>query len=95
MLDFDDRDLVDLAEASGFAEIQLTLEVEVKAPEPFPWDAYVRTAWNPNIPTLAEVMADVLTPAEAERYERALRPLVEEGRGSRKTASAYVRAVKA
>jgi SAM-dependent methyltransferase len=94
MTDFDDRDLVDLAEAVGFPEIHLALDVEVKAPEPMRWDAFVRTAWNPNIPTLAEVMEDVMTPDEAARYTAELRPLVEEGRGSRKMAWAYLRTRK-
>jgi arsenite methyltransferase len=94
MLDFDDRDLVELAEAAGFPEVVLTLEVDVKPPEPTRWDAFVNAASNPNIPTLAEVMADVLSPSERERYERALRPLVEGGRGSRKMASAHLWARK-
>jgi len=95
MTDFDDRNLVDLAEEVGFPEVRLTLDVEVKAPEPMRWDAFVNTAWNPKIPTLAEVMEDVMTPEEAARYTAELRPLVEEGRGSRKMAWAYLHARKA
>lgn len=94
MLDFDDRDLVDLAEQAGFGEVHLTLEVEVKPPDPRPWDAFVNIAWNPKIPTLAEAMAQVLSPEERERYTSVMRPLVEQGRGSMKMATAFLSAIK-
>ena len=94
MLDFDERDLVDLAEEVGFAEIDLTLEVEVKPPEPLPWDTFLDMAWNPNIPTMREVLEEVLTAEERERYAAHIRPLVEQGQGRRTMASAYLRATK-
>lgn len=94
MLNFDDRDLVELAEQAGFERIQLTLEVETERPEPMPWTSFLDTAWNPKIPTLREVIEQVLTEGERKRYEAHLRPLVEGGRGSRRMASAYLLAVK-
>lgn len=94
MLDFDERDLVDLAEEVGFAGIDLTLDVEVKPPEPLPWDTFLDMAWNPNIPTMREVLENVLTADERVRYAAHMRPLVEQGRGSRRMASAYLRATK-
>lgn len=94
MLNFDDRDLVELAEHAGFERIQLTLEVETQRPEPMPWTSFLDTAWNPKIPTLREVIEQVLTKGERKRYEAHLRPLVEAGRGSRRMASAYLLAVK-
>jgi len=39
-------------------------------------------------------MHQVLTPGEQARYEAHMRPLVEAGRGSQRTAAAYLRAVK-
>jgi len=92
MVNFDDRDLVNLAEEVGFAKVELTLEVEVKPPDPLSWDAFLDIAWNPNIPTMREVLSEVLTGEERERYEAHMRPLVEKGQGSRKVASAYLRA---
>jgi arsenite methyltransferase len=94
MLNFDDRDLVELAERAGFERVQLTLEVETEPPEPMPWHSFLDTAWNPKIPTLLEAMEQVLTPEERERYELHMRPLVEAGRGSRRMASAYLLAVR-
>src|SRR5919106_2801029 len=94
MLNFDDRDLVDMAEAAGFQRVSLTLEVKVEPPEPMRWEAYANAAWNPKIPSVREVMEQVLTPGEQERYEAHMRPLVEAGRGSRRMAAAYLVAVK-
>ena len=94
MLDFDDRDLVEHAERAGFARVLLTLEVETEPPDPMPWASFLDTAWNPKIPTLREVMEDVLTEEERERYKAHMRPVVEAGRGSRRMASAYMLAVK-
>ena len=94
MVDFDDRDLVELAEQAGFGRVQLTLEVTSEPPEPVPWDTFLDTAWNPNIPTMREVMEQQLTAGERGRYERVIRPLVEQGRGRRRMAVAYLRAVK-
>lgn len=94
MLNFDDRDLVELAEAAGFERVYLTLEIETEPPGPIRWEAYANMAWNPKIPTLKEAMEQVLTPEERIRYEAHMRPLVEAGRGSRRMASAYLCAIK-
>jgi ubiquinone/menaquinone biosynthesis C-methylase UbiE len=94
MLNFDERDLVELAERVGFERVHLTLEVETSPPEPAPWDAFVDMPPNPRVPSLREAMEQVLTTEERERYEAHLRPLVEAGRGSRRMASAYLLAVK-
>jgi ubiquinone/menaquinone biosynthesis C-methylase UbiE len=94
MLNFDDRDLVDLAEGAGFTQVHLELQIEVKPPDPISWEAYSNIAFNPKIPTIAEVMQEVLSSDERTLYEAHVRPFVEGGRGSRRMASAYLRAVK-
>lgn len=93
MLDFDDRDLVELAEAAGFRRVRLTLEVVTEPPEPMPWQAYLDTAWNPRIPTVREMADRVLSAEEKERWAARMRPLVEAGAGSTRMASAYLVAV--
>lgn len=95
MTDFDDRDLVRQAEDAGFPEVGLELRVSVTAHrEPVPWDVFVRMSGNPLIPTVAEAMDQVLTPAEADRFAGHLRPLVESGTGERRSALAYLTAAK-
>jgi arsenite methyltransferase len=94
MLDFDERDLMRLAEEAGFFPIDLDLQAEIRATEPKPWDAFLNTSGNPKIPTIAEAMDQALTPEERERFAAHLRALVEEGKGVWRMAHAYLRAVK-
>jgi arsenite methyltransferase len=95
MGDFDERDLVRHAKDAGFPEINLELQVSVKArKEPVPWERFLRTSGNPLIPTLEEALDRTLTPQEAAELTRHLRPLVESGTGLERTARAYLTAVK-
>ena len=94
MLDFDERDLIDLAEHAGFFPIHLHLEAEITPSEPLSWSVMSTRAGNPRIPTIAEAMEQALTLEEQERLTAHLRPLVEEGRGVWRMALAYLYAVK-
>lgn len=96
MVDFDDRDLVRLAGAAGFAEVDLDLRVSVRARKPpTPWERFLRSSGNPLIPTMGEAMEQVLTPAETAAFTEHLRPLVESGTGQERHALAYLTASKA
>ena len=100
MLDFDERDLLDLAESAGFGEIHLNYEAKIApcaASEENivrDWDSFAKIPGNPNIPNLEEAMAQALTPGETERFVAHLRPLVEAARGMERWASAVLWAVK-
>jgi ubiquinone/menaquinone biosynthesis C-methylase UbiE len=98
MLDFDERDLLRLAEQAGFAEVHLTLDVTI-APGGMPgapqsWATFLHSAANPLVPSLAEALAEALSPADAARFTAHLRPLVEAGAGIRRSAFAFLSAVK-
>lgn len=94
MMDFDERDLVTQAEKAGFSEIHLDLEIRVAHHEKEDWFAWINTASNPKVPTLAEAMREVFTAAEEERFTAHLRPLVEAGKGKHRGAVAYLWALK-
>ena len=94
MLDFDERDLIRIAEEAGFFPIELELRTEIKPIEPYPWEAFLNSAGNPKVPTFAEAMEQALTPQEREQVTKHLRPLVEEGRGVWRMAYADLSAVK-
>ena len=94
MLDFDERDLISLAERAGFFPIELELHAEITPIEPRRWESFLDMSGNPNIPTLAEAMEDVLTPAERAHLTEHLRPLVEQGRGVWRMAQAHLWATK-
>jgi arsenite methyltransferase len=93
MLDFDDRDLVRLAEQAGFTDVRLDLEVTVRrARPPVPWETFLRSSGNPNLPPLAVTLGEALTPPELAAFTAHLRPLVEAGQGTHQRAVAYLRA---
>jgi arsenite methyltransferase len=94
MLDFDERDLIKLAEAAGFFPVELELHAFVKSIDPRPWEAFLNSSGNPKIPTIAEAMDQALTPEERERFTAHLRRLVEDGKGVWRMAHAYLRAEK-
>lgn len=94
MLDFDERDLISLAEGAGFFPIHLEYRADIEPPEARNWDSFVHSSGNPKIPTLAEAMDEALTADERDRLVGALRPAVEEGRGAWRMGHAYLWAVK-
>jgi ubiquinone/menaquinone biosynthesis C-methylase UbiE len=92
MMDFDERDLIAIAERTGFVDIHLDLQVDIKAPRTEDWNRFVRSAGNPLSPTLEEAMKASLTPTEHDRFTAHLKPLVESGTGTQRRAFAYVSA---
>ena len=95
MLDFDERDLIRLAEDARFFPIQLLLDAEIKRTDPQTWEGFLNGSGNPKIPTIAEAMKQVLTAAERERLTAYLRPLVESGLGEWRMALAHLVGVQA
>lgn len=94
MLNFDERDLLELAERAEFFPVRLHLEVEITPSEPRTWEGFLNISGNPKIPTLAEAMQQALTVGERQTLTDHLRPLVEEGRGTWRMASAHLWATK-
>ena len=98
MLDFDERDLLDLVERSGFVEVHLSYEAGISPGRPGDgaprWETMLRSAPNPLAPTLEEAMAGALTPREAERFAAHLRPLAARAEQTSRDAVAYLRAIK-
>jgi ubiquinone/menaquinone biosynthesis C-methylase UbiE len=94
MLDFDERDLLRLAEDAGFFPITLEYRAGIEPSEPRSWETFLHSSFNPKVPTLAEAMEQVLTAAEREQLAARLRPEVEAGLGVWRMGTAYLWAVK-
>ena len=94
MLDFDERDLVALAERAGFKEIHLDLRIDVEATPKADWDSFVKRSGNPLSPTLEEAMNEALSAKERDQLTNYLRPLVEHGGGIQRRAFAFIAALK-
>jgi arsenite methyltransferase len=95
MVDFDERDLIKLAETAGFFPVRLDYRAEIESPEPRRWETFLHSSWNPKVPTLAEAMDEALTTEEQQRLIEVLRPAVEQGRGTWRMGKAYLWAEKA
>jgi len=89
------QDLLAMAEQAGFEEVDLELRASVgPMAEGVRWDAFLEAAPNPQAPTRAEAIDESLSADEAQRFFDCLRPLVEGGRGARRSAVAYLRATR-
>jgi hypothetical protein len=95
-MNFNTKDLLRHAEAAGFEEVHTQLFVDV---EPgscvVDWERLLNTSPNPNAHTAGEAIRGALSSEEAERFERHVRPLADAGRGVKRSAFAYLLAVKA
>jgi ubiquinone/menaquinone biosynthesis C-methylase UbiE len=95
MVDFDERDLVGYAIAAGFSDIRLDYRLLVSPRRPeLTWDLFLDMQWNPRAPSLADAMREVLSDEEAAALTAHIRPLVEAGQGSRRSAIAYLSALR-
>jgi arsenite methyltransferase len=98
MRDTDERALVAQADAAGFDNIhvQLELVLERRLPERWqqPWDTYINSPWNPTIPSVKEAAEKVLEPLERERFFAHFRKRFESNEGRFGAAHAYLTARK-
>jgi arsenite methyltransferase len=95
MMNFTEKDLVRCAEDAGFREVHVELLVDV---EPgawvVDWERMLNTSPNPNARTIGEALRGALSDEELTRFEKHVRPLVDAGRSTLRSAFAYLRAVK-
>lgn len=95
MVNFDERDLLELAEKAGFAELHLQYEANIQPVQrPPSWEAFYQHAPNPLAPTIKELAEQALSVEEQQIFINHLRPLVEAGQGTVARAGAYLWALK-
>jgi ubiquinone/menaquinone biosynthesis C-methylase UbiE len=94
MLDFDERDLLALAEAVGFTEITLTYTATVTDQATGDWEQALRCAPNPLVPPLGEIVAAVLDADERITLATVVRRLNTNGRTRRRLATAHLTATR-
>lgn len=89
MMKFTERDLLRNAVDAGFGEAHVELVVDVE-PSSCVLDSgrLMALAPNPNARTAGETIREAVTLQEAERLEAHLRPLVDSGKGVRRSARA-------
>lgn len=94
MLDFDERDLLRLAEEAGFRQVRIRLTLSTAPASPTNWDLAISRAGNPNIPSIKEAMTELFSAEERALFESVMRPRVEAGGEPERSAVAHLVAVK-
>jgi arsenite methyltransferase len=96
LLDFDERDLLEWLEAAGFSQTRLDYEVEIGPDDTSSddWETFLRSASNPLDPSPDEAMKEHLTRRERTIFVDHVRPLFERGERRKRSAVAYLSAVK-
>ena len=99
MVDFDERDLLELAHSASFARVDVELEARIErgrlwGGEPPPLEQLLKSAPNPNAPTFEEVLAAELSAEERERFLAYVKPRYDAGEMTGRSAVAYLRARK-
>jgi arsenite methyltransferase len=97
MLDFDERDLLELAHDAGFPNVDMQLEARIErgriwGREPLPLEQLLRSAPNPNAPTFEEVLEAEFTADERARFLGYVRPRYEAAQMTGRSAVVYLRA---
>lgn len=95
MMDFDDRDLVRLAEAAGFGRVHLECHIDIEPDTPMhavSLDALLDGAPNPLAPTVRESISAALTAPEQECFVTHLERAIAEDQPIRRSAVAYLTA---
>src|SRR3954454_12887234 len=96
MMNFTEKDLLRFAEVTGFERTHVDLLVDIKPGTwVVDWQRLLNTSPNPNALTVRESLEGALTPDEFARFEQHLRPLVDTGRGTRRSAFSYLHATRA
>jgi hypothetical protein len=97
MMDFDDRDLVHLAEAADFDRIHLECHIDIEPGSLMratSLDALLDGAPNPLAPTVREAISAALTGPERDRFLGHLQRAIHNEAAIRRSAAAYLAAYK-
>jgi pimeloyl-ACP methyl ester carboxylesterase len=97
MMNFDDRDLVQLAQTAGLDEVHVECHIDIgpgSVLRPIDLQGLLDTAPNPTAPTIRQGIDAALTTAEREQFLARLQQAVNDRDAVHRTAVAHVFATK-
>lgn len=94
IVNYSERDLVNMVRGAGFAEIHMQLHIDVVPSLITSWDVFVGVSPHPWAPTLKQILAERFTAEESEFFERMVRPTVESGKNMTTDRVVYLQAQK-
>lgn len=92
IVNYSERDLLNVIRAAGFTGIHLELHIDVMPSPITSWKVFLDTSPHPWAPTLRRLLADRFTPEEQAFFERIVRPTVESGKNLTTERVVYVTA---
>jgi arsenite methyltransferase len=92
IVNYSERDLLNMVGDAGFTEIHLQLHIDVVPSAVMSWDVFVGTSPHPWAPSLKQILAERFTAEEAEFFESVVRPTVESGKSMSTTRVIYLQA---
>jgi ubiquinone/menaquinone biosynthesis C-methylase UbiE len=94
IVNYSERDLLNLTRAAGFVEIHLELHLDVMPSLVTTWEVFLGTSPHPWAPSLEAIMAEQFTPDDRQFFEQMVRPTVESGNNPVVDRVVYLNAVK-
>ena len=94
VVNFSERDLLNLVHAAGFREVHLELHIDVSYGAVTSWPVFLGSSPHPLAPALGEILATRFSPREREYFESIVRPIVESGSSVSTDRIVYINAVK-
>ncbi|MDB6084617.1 MAG: ubiE/COQ5 methyltransferase family protein [Gammaproteobacteria bacterium] len=94
IVNYSERDLLNLVRGTGFSEIHLELHIDVAPSLVTSWECFLGTAPHPLAPSLRTILAEKFSPEERQLFEELVRPTVESRKNSEINRMVYLNARK-
>jgi arsenite methyltransferase len=92
IVNYSERDLLNLVRGAGFAEIHLQLHIDVAPSLITSWDVFLGSSPHPRAPALKQILAEQFTFEERQFFEQMVRPTVESGKNVTTDRAMYLQA---
>lgn len=94
IVNYSERDLLNIVRGCGFAEIHLQLHIDVMPSMNTSWEVFLGTSPHPWAPSLRSILAERFTAEERQFFEEIVRPTVESGKNVDTDRIVYIEAKK-
>jgi len=94
IVNYSERDLLNLASSIGFVELHLELHIDVMPSPVTSWEVFLGITPHPWAPPLRDILAESFTSEERKFFELVLRPSIEAGTNITTDRVAYLNAQK-
>jgi arsenite methyltransferase len=94
LVNFSERDLIDMARGAGFVDIHMQLHIDVAPSLVTSWDIFLASSPHPWAPSLRSILEERFSSEERQLFEALVKPTVESGKNLAIDRIAYLNAKK-